>query len=115
MKAASNDKLRAGFQEHLKQTEEHAKRLEEILFNHGQTTYERYESTLRTVIISVLHEEGETDDVLHDVFIQRWNRADRFDTEKGVHGFLDVKNFEHSGPLPNNDHLNHQYPSQSTK
>ena len=31
--------------------------------------YERYESTLRAVILRVLHEEGETDDVLDDVFI----------------------------------------------
>jgi RNA polymerase sigma-70 factor (ECF subfamily) len=50
--------------------------------------YERYESTLRSVILSVLHEEGETDDVLHDVFIQLWNHADRFIAEKGLHGFL---------------------------
>jgi len=50
--------------------------------------YQRYESTLRAVIISVLHEQGETDDVLHDVFIQLWNRADRFVAEKGLHGFL---------------------------
>jgi RNA polymerase sigma-70 factor, ECF subfamily len=50
--------------------------------------YERYESTLRAVIINVLHEEGETDDVLHDVFIQLWNRADRFIAEKGLHGYL---------------------------
>jgi RNA polymerase sigma-70 factor, ECF subfamily len=50
--------------------------------------YQRYELTLRAVILSVLHEEGETDDVLHDVFIQLWNRADRFVAEKGLHGFL---------------------------
>ena len=50
--------------------------------------YERYESTLRTVILSVLHEDGETNDVLHDVFIQLWNRADRFVAAKGLHGFL---------------------------
>jgi len=50
--------------------------------------YQRYESTLRAVILSVLHEEGETDDVLHDVFIQLWNRADRFIAEKGLRGFL---------------------------
>ena len=31
--------------------------------------YERYGSTLRAVILSVLHEEGQADDVLHDVFI----------------------------------------------
>ena len=40
------------------------------------------------MILSVLHEEGETDDVLDDVFIQLWNRADRFVAEKGLHGFL---------------------------
>src|ERR1700747_1677555 len=50
--------------------------------------YQRYESTLRAVILSVLHEEGETDDVLHDVFIQLWNYADRFIAEKGLRGFL---------------------------
>jgi RNA polymerase sigma-70 factor, ECF subfamily len=50
--------------------------------------YQRYESTLRAVILSVLHEEGEIDDVLHDVLIQLWNRADRFVAEKGLHGFL---------------------------
>jgi RNA polymerase sigma-70 factor, ECF subfamily len=50
--------------------------------------YERYESTLRTVILNVLPEQSETDDVLHDVFIQLWNRADRFVAAKGLHGFL---------------------------
>jgi RNA polymerase sigma-70 factor (ECF subfamily) len=40
------------------------------------------------VILSVLREEGDTDDVLQDVFIQLWNRADRFVAEKGLHGFL---------------------------
>jgi DNA-directed RNA polymerase specialized sigma24 family protein len=32
--------------------------------------YRRYESTLRTVILSVLHEEADVDDVLNDVFLQ---------------------------------------------
>jgi RNA polymerase sigma-70 factor, ECF subfamily len=50
--------------------------------------YQRYESILRAVILSVLHEDGETDDVLHDVFIQLWDRADRLVAEKGLHGFL---------------------------
>jgi RNA polymerase sigma-70 factor (ECF subfamily) len=50
--------------------------------------YRRYQSTLRAVILGVLHEEGETDDVLHDVFLQLWNHADRFIAEKGLHGFL---------------------------
>ena len=50
--------------------------------------YERYESMLRSVISSILHEGGETDDVLHDVFIQLWNGADRFLAAKGLQGFL---------------------------
>jgi RNA polymerase sigma-70 factor, ECF subfamily len=50
--------------------------------------YERYESLPRAVISSILHEGGETDDVLHEVFMQLWNRADRFLAEKGLQGFL---------------------------
>jgi RNA polymerase sigma-70 factor (ECF subfamily) len=50
--------------------------------------YQRYESTLRAVILGVLREEGDTDDVLHDVFIQLWNRADRIVAEKELRGFL---------------------------
>jgi RNA polymerase sigma-70 factor (ECF subfamily) len=50
--------------------------------------YKRYESSLRTVIQSVLHDEGETDDTLSDVFLQLWDQADRFDAAKGLHGFL---------------------------
>jgi RNA polymerase sigma-70 factor, ECF subfamily len=50
--------------------------------------YERYESMLRVVISTILHEGGETDDVLQDVFIQLWTRADRFLAEKGLQGFL---------------------------
>jgi RNA polymerase sigma-70 factor, ECF subfamily len=50
--------------------------------------YERYESMPRSVISSILHEGGDTDDVLNDVFIQLWNRADRFLAEKGLQGFL---------------------------
>jgi RNA polymerase sigma-70 factor, ECF subfamily len=50
--------------------------------------YERYQSILRSVISSILHEGGDTDDVLNEVFIQLWNRADRFLAEKGLQGFL---------------------------
>ncbi len=50
--------------------------------------YRRYESTLRTVILSVLHEESDADDVLLDVFLQLWDNAHRFQPEKGLHGFL---------------------------
>jgi RNA polymerase sigma-70 factor, ECF subfamily len=53
-----------------------------------QEIYRRYESTLRSVIQSVLHDEGEADDTLDDVFLQLWNQTDRFDPAKGLHGFL---------------------------
>ncbi|HXM01788.1 MAG TPA: sigma-70 family RNA polymerase sigma factor [Chthoniobacterales bacterium] len=43
---------------------------------------------LRAVISSILHEGGDTDDVLNDFFIQLWNGADRFVAKKGLHGFL---------------------------
>ena len=38
IKAATNDELASGFQEHLEQTREHAERLEKILSGHNQTT-----------------------------------------------------------------------------
>jgi RNA polymerase sigma-70 factor, ECF subfamily len=50
--------------------------------------YNRYDSMLRAVISRILQDGGETDDVLQDVFIQLWNRADRFLAEKGLQGFL---------------------------
>jgi RNA polymerase sigma-70 factor (ECF subfamily) len=53
-----------------------------------QEIYKRYESTLRTVIQSVLHDDSETDDALNDVFLQLWEQSDRFIAEKGLHGFL---------------------------
>jgi ferritin-like metal-binding protein YciE len=37
-KAATNEELATGFQEHLEQTKEHARRLEQILSTHRQTT-----------------------------------------------------------------------------
>ena len=37
VKAATNDKLASGFQEHLEQTKGHAERLEKILSRHSQT------------------------------------------------------------------------------
>ena len=40
-----------------------------------QEIYKRYDSDLRPVIQSVLHEEGETDDTLNDVFLQLWDQA----------------------------------------
>jgi DNA-directed RNA polymerase specialized sigma24 family protein len=51
-----------------------------------QEIYRRYESGLRTVIQSVLHEDGEIDEALNDVFLQLWNQADRLDAAKGLPG-----------------------------
>jgi len=53
-----------------------------------QEIYKRYKSALRTVIQNVLHDDGEIDDALNDVFLQLWNHADRFDAAKGLPGFL---------------------------
>ena len=38
VKAATNKQLADGFEEHLKQTKEHAKRLEKILTSHEEST-----------------------------------------------------------------------------
>ena len=53
-----------------------------------QEIYKRYESSLRTVVQNVLHDDGEIDDTLNDVFLQLWDHADRFDASKGLPGFL---------------------------
>jgi RNA polymerase sigma-70 factor, ECF subfamily len=53
-----------------------------------QEISKRYESSLRNAIQSVLHDDGETDDVLNDVFLQLWDQAGRFNAAKGLHGFL---------------------------
>jgi RNA polymerase sigma-70 factor, ECF subfamily len=53
-----------------------------------EAIYHRYEASLRTIILSVLHHETDADDVLDDVFLQLWQHADRYMPEKGLHGFL---------------------------
>jgi RNA polymerase sigma-70 factor, ECF subfamily len=53
-----------------------------------QEIYKRYKSSLCTVIQNVLHDDGETDDTLNDVFLQLWEQAERFDAAKGLSGFL---------------------------
>ena len=53
-----------------------------------QALYKRYESSLRSVIHIVLHDDSETDDALNEVFLQLWDHAHRFNEAKGLHGFL---------------------------
>lgn len=45
--------------------------------------YQRYGSVLRNVIMRVMRDESEVDDVLQDVFVQVWSRADAYSPEKG--------------------------------
>jgi RNA polymerase sigma-70 factor, ECF subfamily len=50
--------------------------------------YHRYKAHLRSVTLSVLHEETEAEDVLHDVFVTLWQGAERYLPEKGLRGYL---------------------------
>ena len=45
--------------------------------------YRRYRSMLRSVINRVMNTDADTDDVLQDVFIQVWNQAESYSSEKG--------------------------------
>jgi len=45
--------------------------------------YRRYRAVLRSIIMQVLHDETETDDVLQEVLLQVWNRADSYSSRKG--------------------------------
>ena len=51
--------------------------------------YMRYEPLLRTVILGVIRDESEVDDILHDVLLQVWEQADRYNpNERGLRGLL---------------------------
>jgi RNA polymerase sigma-70 factor, ECF subfamily len=51
--------------------------------------YKRYESLLRTVILSVIRDESNVDDVLTDVLVQIWERANKYNpNENGLRGLL---------------------------
>ena len=43
----------------------------------------RYRPTLRAVILRVLNDESDADDVMQEVFVQLWNRAECYSSEKG--------------------------------
>lgn len=53
-----------------------------------EAIYHRYKTHLRSVILSVSHEETDAEDVLHDVFGKLWKEAGRYLPEKGLRGFL---------------------------
>lgn len=45
--------------------------------------HDRYHSILKSIIISVIHDESEADDVLQEVFIQIWTHAANYSAAKG--------------------------------
>lgn len=45
--------------------------------------YDRYGKRLRATIDGVVHEEGEADDVLQEIFIQIWEEAARYSPQAG--------------------------------
>lgn len=47
------------------------------------TLYRRHTPLLRTVIARVVHNEHDVDDLLQEVFLELWNRADHYDEGKG--------------------------------
>jgi len=45
--------------------------------------HKRYRAILKSIIMQVLHDETEADDVLQEVFLQVWDRADSYSSNKG--------------------------------
>jgi RNA polymerase sigma-70 factor, ECF subfamily len=45
--------------------------------------YDRYSGILKALILRVLHNEAEADDLLQEVFMEIWNHAGRFSSQKG--------------------------------
>jgi len=43
----------------------------------------RYKAILKSIIMQVLHDDSEADDVLQEVFLQVWDRADSYSARKG--------------------------------
>lgn len=49
-----------------------------------QRLYQRYGEVLYGVVMRVLHDSTDTEEVLQDVFVQLWQRPDKFESEKGT-------------------------------
>ncbi|MCX6966622.1 MAG: sigma-70 family RNA polymerase sigma factor [Verrucomicrobia bacterium] len=47
------------------------------------TLYDRYASILKALTIRVVHDEAEADDLLQEVFMQVWQQAKNYSSEKG--------------------------------
>jgi RNA polymerase sigma-70 factor, ECF subfamily len=48
-----------------------------------QELHARYASTLRAIIMKVMHDDAESDDVLQEVFLQVWDRAESYSADRG--------------------------------
>jgi len=49
-----------------------------------EQVYKRYGTVLKSIIMQVLHNEAEAEDVLQEVFLQVWDRAPSYCSEKGT-------------------------------
>ena len=47
------------------------------------TLYDRYASILKALTIRVVHDEAEADDLLQEVFLQVWQQAKNYSSDKG--------------------------------
>ena len=45
--------------------------------------YDRYNGILKALILRVIHNEAEADDLLQEIFMEIWNQAKNFSTQKG--------------------------------
>jgi RNA polymerase sigma-70 factor, ECF subfamily len=45
--------------------------------------YDRYNGILKALILRVIHNEAETDDLLQEIFMEIWNQAKNFSSQKG--------------------------------
>lgn len=45
--------------------------------------FDRYGGVIKSVVMKTLHNEAESEDLLQEVFVEVWNRADKFSEKKG--------------------------------
>jgi RNA polymerase sigma-70 factor (ECF subfamily) len=60
--------------------------MDQLMQRHGyalQKLYQRYGEVLHAVAMRVLHDETDSEEVLQDVFVQLWQKPDRYIAEKG--------------------------------
>jgi len=48
-----------------------------------EALYDRHCGILKAVIVRIVHDDAEADDLIQEIFLQIWNRANRFSPQKG--------------------------------